>query len=143
MPIIKRTPSMIYLTKSFKLQCSHHLTKVPEGHKCGRNHGHSYRIDICVRGLVQEDGFVIDYQVMKDIWQKLHDKYDHHNLNDFFGNPTAEHFCKYIWDEYHYGLATNVNNKRNIENQVHLHSITVRETDDSSAVYFGPPRIDV
>lgn len=32
--------------KSFTFEAAHHLEGLPEGHKCGRPHGHSYRVDL-------------------------------------------------------------------------------------------------
>ena len=36
--------------KEFTIEAAHHLPNVPTGHKCGRLHGHSFRIEVHVRG---------------------------------------------------------------------------------------------
>ena len=38
--------------KEFTIEAAHSLPNVPVGHKCGRLHGHSFRIELHVRGPV-------------------------------------------------------------------------------------------
>ena len=38
--------------KEFTIEAAHHLPNVPVGHKCGRLHGHSFRIEMHVRGPI-------------------------------------------------------------------------------------------
>ena len=38
--------------KAFTLESAHRLPNVPAGHKCARVHGHSFRVEIHVRGPV-------------------------------------------------------------------------------------------
>jgi len=44
------------LIKTFRFDAAHTLPCVPEGHKCSRMHGHSYRVDIHVVGAVDLGG---------------------------------------------------------------------------------------
>jgi 6-pyruvoyltetrahydropterin/6-carboxytetrahydropterin synthase len=41
------------LFKDFTFEAAHHLPHVPEGHKCGRLHGHSFmvRLEIPVKSI--------------------------------------------------------------------------------------------
>ena len=56
--------------KSFTLESAHRLPNVPVGHKCARVHGHSFRVEIHVRGPVDERlGWVI--VSMQDDWAKV------------------------------------------------------------------------
>lgn len=49
-----------------------------EGHpKCGRLHGHNYRVVVSVTGAVDRAGMVLDYGVMDQILKPLVDKLDH------------------------------------------------------------------
>ena len=41
------------ITQAFTFEAAHHLPNVPEGHKCGRLHGHSYRVEVHVSGAVR------------------------------------------------------------------------------------------
>ena len=38
------------ITKTFTFDAAHWLPRVPEGHKCGRLHGHTYSVTIAVEG---------------------------------------------------------------------------------------------
>ena len=47
--------------KIFTLEAAHRLPHVPEGHKCARLHGHSFRVEIHVSGDVDPHaGWVMD-----------------------------------------------------------------------------------
>ncbi len=39
----------------FQVEAAHRLPNVPDGHKCARMHGHSFRIEIHVSGPVGEE----------------------------------------------------------------------------------------
>ena len=52
--------------KEFTIEAAHHLPNVPQGHKCGRLHGHSFRIEVHVRGPIDPRmGWVIDFADIK------------------------------------------------------------------------------
>ena len=56
----------VSLRKSFGFESAHWLPKFPDGHKCRRLHGHSFRVDVVVEGEVpEEDGFPVDFAVIK------------------------------------------------------------------------------
>ena len=56
----------VHLTKSFTFDAAHWLPTFPEGHKCRRMHGHSFRADIVVAGEVEEErGYLVDYGDIK------------------------------------------------------------------------------
>ena len=40
----------IRLTKDFQFEAAQTLPKAPEGHKCRRMHGHSFKVEISVEG---------------------------------------------------------------------------------------------
>lgn len=90
----------VRLVHEFRFEAAHRLPKVPEGHKCARLHGHSYRIEVAVRGPVDEStGWFLDFQRLFDAWKPLHDAIDHRYLNDIEGlhNPTSEVVAHWIW----------------------------------------------
>ena len=48
--------------KVFTLEAAHRLPNVPPGHKCARLHGHSFRVELHVRGEPGADsGGVMDF----------------------------------------------------------------------------------
>ncbi|MFM7805827.1 MAG: 6-carboxytetrahydropterin synthase QueD [Verrucomicrobiota bacterium] len=90
------------LRKTFQIEAAHRLPNVPTGHKCARLHGHSWRIEVAIEGPVGEHtGWVMDYADLKAAFQPVHDRIDHHYLNDIPGleNPTSERLAVWIWNE--------------------------------------------
>jgi 6-pyruvoyltetrahydropterin/6-carboxytetrahydropterin synthase len=113
--------------KEFTIEAAHRLPNLPPGHKCGRLHGHSYRIEIHVRGTVTDTaGWVLDFADIKKAFQPLHDELDHNYLNEIDGlaNPTSENLSKWIWVR----LATVLPS---------LSRVVVRETCSSGCIYAG------
>jgi 6-pyruvoyltetrahydropterin/6-carboxytetrahydropterin synthase len=118
---------LVDLKKIFSFEAAHHLPRVPAGHKCSRMHGHSYRVEIALRGPVDPaTGWVVDFSVIDDAWAGLFKQFDHHTLNDVRGldNPTCENLCAFIWE----AMSTIV---------PHLWAVTVWETADSCCTYHG------
>jgi 6-pyruvoyltetrahydropterin/6-carboxytetrahydropterin synthase len=86
--------------KEFTFEAAHRLPHVPEGHKCARLHGHSFRVELHVRGPVDPaTGWVMDFADIKRAFQPLYDQLDHNYLNEIEGlaNPTSEHLARWIW----------------------------------------------
>ena len=73
------------IAKRFTFDAAHHLPTVPVDHKCHRMHGHTYEVELVLRGPVGADGFVLDYAVIAEMWQPIHDALDHRCLNDVPG----------------------------------------------------------
>ncbi len=73
----------IRLAKTFRFEAAHHLPSFPEGHKCRRMHGHSFRFDVIVEGDIPEGQYhLIDYGDLAKIVQPIVDELDHYVLND-------------------------------------------------------------
>lgn len=92
---------MITIYKAFTIEAAHQLPNVPPGHKCGRLHGHSFRVEIQVRGEVDPaTGWVQDFADIKKAFQPLYEQLDHHLLNSVEGleNPTSEVLAQWIAD---------------------------------------------
>jgi 6-pyruvoyltetrahydropterin/6-carboxytetrahydropterin synthase len=116
------------LYKVFLVEAAHRLPKVPAGHKCARLHGHSFRIEIHVRGAIGEDsGWVVDFASIKAAFEPLFEQLDHHYLNEVEGlsNPTSESLARWIWQRLEPRLPL-------------LSKVVVGETCTSGCVYRGP-----
>ena len=115
------------LEKSFRFEAAHWLPHVPEGHKCGRMHGHSFQVTIAVEGDVDmQIGWMMDFGVIKEAFAPLEAQLDHYCLNEIEGleNPTSEVLAKWIWD-------------RMKNNLPQLCEVVVEETCTCRCVYNG------
>lgn len=113
--------------REFTFEAAHRLPNVPNGHKCSRLHGHSYRVEVHVTGAVGEDtGWVQDFGDIKAAFKPLEDQLDHNYLNEVPGleNPTSEILAKWIWT-------------RLVSVLPNLSAIQVRETCTSGCIYRG------
>ena len=113
--------------KEFTIEAAHHLPNVPTGHKCGRLHGHSFRIEVHVRGPVNPAmGWVIDFADIKSAFKPVEEAIDHRYLNEVAGleNPTSENLARWIWDRVFPVLPM-------------LSKVTVRETCTTGCAYEG------
>ena len=111
----------------FQVEAAHRLPNVPEGHKCARLHGHSFRIEVHVSGPVgPESGWVMDFAELRRIFQPVYDQLDHHYLNEIEGleNPTSENLARWIWQQL----------KPVLEG---LSKISVQETCNAGCIYRG------
>ena len=114
--------------KVFTVEAAHRLPHVPEGHKCARLHGHSFRIELHLSGPVHpQAGWVMDFADVKAAFKPSYERLDHHYLNDIPGleNPTSEQLAKWIWDQAKPLLPL-------------LSAIVVHETCTSGCRYTGP-----
>ena len=94
----------IEIYKEFMFEAAHKLPYVPNGHKCGRLHGHSFLVRLYLSGDVDpKTGWLIDFGDVKNIFKPIYDQLDHYYLNDIKGleNPTSEVLAKWIWDKTH------------------------------------------
>ena len=88
------------LFKEFTFEAAHLLPHVPTGHKCGRLHGHSFRVALYIEGDVDPyTGWIRDFSEIKAIFKPIYEQLDHHYLNEVEGlqNPTSERLAEWIW----------------------------------------------
>jgi 6-pyruvoyltetrahydropterin/6-carboxytetrahydropterin synthase len=117
----------VEIFKEFTFEAAHRLPKVPQGHKCSRLHGHSFRVEVYVRGDVHADaGWVMDFGDIKAAFKPTLELLDHNYLNDITGleNPTSENIARWIWERIAPRLPL-------------LSKVVVRETCTSGAIFTG------
>jgi 6-pyruvoyltetrahydropterin/6-carboxytetrahydropterin synthase len=122
---MKREKMDIY--KIFWIEAAHRLPEVPASHKCGRLHGHSFRVEIHVSGSLDErSGWVMDFADIKGAFQPIHEALDHRYLNEVEGlaNPTSENLARWIWRRLRSALPL-------------LSRVVVSETCTCGCVYEG------
>lgn len=89
------------ITRSFYLEAAHRLPHVPEGHKCSRLHGHSFKVTLHVGGeLDPKLGWIVDFADIDRAFEPLFKLLDHQYLNEVPGleNPTSELLARFILD---------------------------------------------
>ena len=114
--------------KIFQIEAAHRLPHVPATHKCARLHGHSFRIEVHVRGEPDPQlGWVIDFADVKQAFAPIFEQLDHRYLNDVPGleNPTSESLAQWIWNALKPALPG-------------LHKLVVHETCSAGCIYLGP-----
>lgn len=95
------------ITQAFTFEAAHHLPNVPDGHRCRNVHGHSYRVELMLRGAVDpHTGFVVDFFDVEATFGPVLATLDHAHLNhiDGLSNPTAENIAVWIWERTQPGL---------------------------------------
>jgi 6-pyruvoyltetrahydropterin/6-carboxytetrahydropterin synthase len=115
------------ISKEFTFEAAHRLPNVPEGHKCGRLHGHSFRVELNVTGPIEpESGWLMDFADLKTHFKPLLRCLDHNYLNEIEGleNPTSENIARWIWNELRPTVPQ-------------LSHVVVRETCTSGCIYRG------
>ena len=65
-------------------------------------HGHSYRLEVAVRGPIRSRGpargMIEDFdRIERIVDERVLAVLDHHNLNDSIDNPTVENIVLWIW----------------------------------------------
>lgn len=86
--------------KTFTFDSAHYLPNVPQGHKCGGLHGHTYTLTVFISGKVEKkSGWIIDYTDLKNSIKPFIDILDHKLLNEIPGleNPTSENLSVWLW----------------------------------------------
>ena len=115
------------LFKKFTFEAAHSLPTFPDGHKCRRLHGHSFKIEVVVTGECDAKlGWLMDYADIAAACKPVLERLDHYYLNEIPGleNPTSENIAAWIWNHLKPKLPQ-------------LTEIAVAETCMSRCVYRG------
>jgi 6-pyruvoyltetrahydropterin/6-carboxytetrahydropterin synthase len=122
---------MYTLIKHFWISCAHH---VPGSGRCGRIHGHNYKVTFCVKGAqLDELDMLIDFREVKQV---VEERFDHDMLNNFpeFNPdqggrlPTTERVA-----EVFFRMIDGLCKKK--QNQPTLKWVEVHETNEAYARY--------
>jgi 6-pyruvoyltetrahydropterin/6-carboxytetrahydropterin synthase len=122
------TDNRVELVKDFRFEAAHFLPNVPDGHKCRRTHGHSFKGEVAVRGPLDPHlGWVMDFADLKAAVDPIVNRLDHYLLNEIAGlsNPTSEMLAIWLWNELAPRLPL-------------LVRVTIEETCTSRCHYLGP-----
>ncbi|MCL4499892.1 MAG: 6-carboxytetrahydropterin synthase QueD [Chloroflexi bacterium] len=63
--------------------------------KCANMHGHTWRVDLTIRGDSLDDGMVVDFVEVNEVLAEVLP--DHTLLNDILPNPTAENLAEHLY----------------------------------------------
>jgi 6-pyruvoyltetrahydropterin/6-carboxytetrahydropterin synthase len=113
--------------KTFTFESAHCLPNVHAGHKCGQPHGHSYIVEVRLRGAIDPRmGWVRDFGDVSAACKPLIESLDHRVLNEIEGleNPTSENLARWLWTKLRPSLPE-------------LSEVGVKETATSGCVYRG------
>jgi 6-pyruvoyltetrahydropterin/6-carboxytetrahydropterin synthase len=96
------------ITKKFDFEAAHWIPAFPEGHKCRRMHGHSFKVEVKLRGALDPElGILMDFADIKSVVKPYIEYLDHDCLNDLgerdgiphLQNPTSENICLWLYQE--------------------------------------------
>ena len=114
------------LRRSYHFEAAHWLPEVAADHPCRKMHGHSYEVEVAVRGELGPGGWVIDFAAIDFVLEPLIVALDHSCLNETAGleNPTSELLARWLWQR--------------IESEITgLAAVCVAETASSRVIYDG------
>jgi 6-pyruvoyltetrahydropterin/6-carboxytetrahydropterin synthase len=122
---------MYRICKRFSFDAAHRLDGLPDGHKCGRTHGHTYAVEVELSAhRLDQHGFVVDFGDLSAVVKGLIDqRYDHQFLNDKIdANPTAENLAFELYNSITPML-------RALLREIVVEAVRVSETPSSWAEY--------
>ena len=94
------------ISKAFDFDAAHSLPLMPDGHKCKRLHGHTYRVEFILRAELNELWMVADYADIEAAWLPIHARLDHQHLNtipEIGPKSTTEYLAWFIMREFRRG----------------------------------------
>ncbi len=94
-----------HIWRRYRFEAAHQLPNVAAGHPCGRMHGHGFEVILHANQNLKHDSINddmgIDFSIIDEYWQVLHEQLDYTCLNDIEGleNPTSEVLAHWIWQQ--------------------------------------------
>ncbi|MEV4830592.1 6-carboxytetrahydropterin synthase [Micromonospora sp. NPDC049257] len=95
---IPMPPGRFTIGKRFDFEGGHRLPSLPVEHKCSRQHGHSYEVEVILTAPeLQNPGFVTDFGALAPFKVFLATQLDHHNLHEVLPfEPTSELLAQFL-----------------------------------------------
>ncbi|WP_372412684.1 6-pyruvoyl tetrahydropterin synthase family protein [Streptomyces luteireticuli] len=113
--------------KTFNFEAGHRLPGLPPEHKCSRQHGHSYEVEVILTAPeLEEPGFVTDFGALAPFKMYLDTELDHHNLHEVLPfEPTSERLARFLATWFIHNVQPTISGR--------LVAVRVRETARSWA----------
>ncbi len=91
-------PGTFTIGKIFDFEGGHRLPGLPPEHKCSRQHGHSYEVEVILTApSLEEPGFVTDFGALAPFKKFVGTELDHHNLHEILPfEPTSERLAQFL-----------------------------------------------
>ena len=88
-----------HIWRRFRFEAAHRLPKVPEGHQCGRMHGHGFDVILHADQALANQDMGVDFDHLNALWAPVHEELHYAFLNDIPGleNPTSEMLAAWLW----------------------------------------------
>jgi len=88
-----------HVWRRFRFEAAHRLPMVPEGHQCGRMHGHGFDIILHADQDLHGADMGVDFDEIGRLWAPLQAELHYSCLNDIPGleNPTSEMLARWVW----------------------------------------------
>ena len=93
---------MFEITKAVHFEAAHFMGGKPEGHPYRNMHGHSFRLEATIAGVVKPgEQWVEDFGHLTDCLNATAEKLDHRLLNEIDGLdvPTLERICLWVAED--------------------------------------------
>ncbi|MER6502487.1 6-carboxytetrahydropterin synthase [Streptomyces sp. NPDC001455] len=120
-------PGAFTIGKRFGFEAGHRLAGLPSEHKCARQHGHSYEVEVILTApALEEPGFVTDFGALAPFKEFLDTELDHRNLHEILSfEPTSERLAQFLAGWFIQNLQPKIHGR--------LLAVLVRETTSSWA----------
>ncbi len=120
---------MFEISKQFKFDAAHTLSRRIDAEASRRIHGHSYRAEVTIRGEPNaESGMIVDFGVLERMLEEVRGGLDHRFLDELndLGPATLENLSVWIWRRVKPAVGG-------------LTRVTVfRDSHGDSCSYYGP-----
>jgi 6-pyruvoyltetrahydropterin/6-carboxytetrahydropterin synthase len=116
----------VHVWRRFRFEAAHQLPNVPEGHQCGRMHGHGFEVILHANQDIAGRDLGVDFDHLEAIWAPVQAELHYACLNDIPGleNPTSELLARWVWGRIKPSLPA-------------LSWVTVYETSTAGCHYDG------
>ncbi len=112
----------------FDFAAARYLPGLPASHPCSRMHGHTFNIEVHLRGeLDRKTGWLVDFDDLQRQVATVKAELDHRCLNEIPGLelPTTEIIAEWLWQRLQVELAG-------------LYCLVVQEHPSRGVRYYGP-----